>query len=116
MVDMGFVGSRFMWSRGTVQECLDRFVCNEDWKDRVNMFRVAHLTRVQSNHSPLLLSYESVERVPKQHRPFHFLVAWGTNANWKPFVQEQWDHEVDFVHALAKFSHHALAKFSHKAK
>ena len=65
MVDMGFVGSRFTWSRGTVQECLDRFVCNEDWKDRVNMFWVAHLPSVQSDHSPLLLSYESVERVTK---------------------------------------------------
>ena len=57
MVDMGFVRSRFTWRRGTVQDCLDQFICNEDWKDRVNMFRVAHLPRVQSNHSPLLSSY-----------------------------------------------------------
>ena len=46
MVDMGFIGSIFTWKRGIVQERLDRFVCNEDWKDRVNMFRVSHLPRV----------------------------------------------------------------------
>ena len=43
MVDMGFVGSRFTWKKGTVQERLDHFVCNEDWKDRVNMFWVSRL-------------------------------------------------------------------------
>ena len=75
MVDMGFVGSRFTWKRGAVQERLDRFVCNEDWKDRVNMFQVSHLPRVQSDHNPLLLSYNNVYQVNIQHRSFQFLAT-----------------------------------------
>ena len=35
--DMGFIGTRFTWKRGMVQERLDRFVCNKNWKDSVRM-------------------------------------------------------------------------------
>ena len=31
MRDMGFVGSRFTWKRGILQERLDRFDCNDVW-------------------------------------------------------------------------------------
>ena len=31
MRDMGFVGSRFTWKRGMVQEKLDQFLCNDAW-------------------------------------------------------------------------------------
>ena len=61
--------------KGTVQEQLDRFVCNEDWKDIVNMFQVSHLPGVQLDHNPLLLSYNNVYRVNIQHRSFQFLAT-----------------------------------------
>lgn len=48
MEDMGFVGSKFTWKRGTVYERLDRFVCNKSWRNRVQKFQVSHLPRIQS--------------------------------------------------------------------
>ena len=71
MVDMRFIGSQFTWKRGTVQERLDFFVCNEDWKDKVNIFQVSHLPQVQSDHNPLLLSYNNV------YQGLHFLYFTG---------------------------------------
>ena len=47
-------------------------------KKKVNKFRVAHLPRVQSDHSSLLWTYDSGYQASKQHRPFHFLVVWET--------------------------------------
>ena len=44
MKDMGFIGNRFTWKRGMVQERLDRFVCNEEWKIPFPNFRVVHLS------------------------------------------------------------------------
>ena len=88
MEDIGFIGSRFTWKKGIVQERLDRFVCNKDWKDRVKTTRVTHLPCLQSDHNPILLNYNNLCRGNKNQRPFRFLAAWETHENWSSFVQK----------------------------
>ena len=107
MEDMGFVGSRFTWKRGTVYERLVRLVCNKSWRNKVKKAQVSHLPRVQSDHCPILLSFDSNFRCNSHQCPFRFLAAWETHENWKVFVQEQWDREASFMEALAKFSNKA---------
>ena len=53
MNDMGFVGSRFTWKRGMVQERLDRFLCNDVWQGKNFSYKIVHLPRVSSDHCPI---------------------------------------------------------------
>ena len=103
MFDMGFLGSRFTWKRGMVQERLDRFVCNGDWKDSVQTYQVIHLPRIQSNHCPLMLKFMETRRCHTKKVPFLFLAAWKTHPDWKSFVDRQWDKEKRFSETLSMF-------------
>ena len=104
MEDMGFTGSLFTWKRGLIQERLDRFVYNGDWKGSVKKASVYHLPRIQSDHCPIMLSYDNLSRGLSQQRPFRFLATWESHENWNNFVQKYWNNDIDFVEALANFS------------
>lgn len=60
MLDLGYVGYDFTWSnnRGgedNVQERLDRFMANQEWKDLFMGSYVTHLEKRKSDHLPILL-------------------------------------------------------------
>ena len=67
--DMGFIGQRYTWKRGMVQERLDRFVCNEEWKGWFANFRVVHLPRIKFDHCPIMLQIEGQRKVNNQRPP-----------------------------------------------
>ncbi|XP_038983681.1 uncharacterized protein LOC120111194 [Phoenix dactylifera] len=78
LVDLGFSGPRFTWcnnqsGRARVWERLDRVVASTDWLIRFPSYRVSHLTRIASDHCPLLFSTAS----GSSHRsPFRFEKVW----------------------------------------
>ena len=95
MIDMGFLGSQFTWKRGTIQERLDRFVCNRDWKSNVQKDQVLHLPRIRSDHCPLMLNFMESGRCHTKKILFH-LAAWETHPDWTSFMDRQWDKRKFF--------------------
>ncbi|EEF36482.1 conserved hypothetical protein [Ricinus communis] len=66
LVDLGYCGRKITWTNGqrgvnNIGERLDRALANEKWCLSFSFFRVQHLVRMKSNHSPVLLNFE-VER------------------------------------------------------
>ena len=77
--DAGFVGSPFTWTNGRTRRRLDRVVCNSLWSRLFSVFRISHLNRIASDHSPLLLSCDrNTARGPSR---FKFLHAWLKHPN-----------------------------------
>ena len=62
-----------------------------------------HLVRYQSDHRPLLLDFFSL--VPNQRdRPFRFIQAWMTHADYRNFVARNWVCNGDLVQAIKDFT------------
>jgi len=61
LINLGFSGPKFIWTRGqnrdTVkQACLDRALCNVEWRTRFQEGVVRLLLQSHSDHVPLLIS------------------------------------------------------------
>lgn len=63
LIDLGFFGTRYTWTRGKdtgtfTGARLDRALCNINWLTRYLETTVTHLTRICSDHSPILIQME----------------------------------------------------------
>ena len=102
LLDLGFVGPRFTWKRGSLYQRLDRALCNTQWRLKFLKAVVRHLVRYQSDHRPLLLDFFSL--VPNQRdRPFRFIQAWMTHADYRDFVAMNWVCNGDLVQDIKDF-------------
>ncbi|KAA3462706.1 Non-LTR retroelement reverse transcriptase [Gossypium australe] len=73
--DLGFQGPFFTWQRGGVFERLDRAIANEAWCQMFPQCLITHLTRIKSDHRPLLVNNNLDFKLPRG-RPFRFLAGW----------------------------------------
>ncbi|XP_058073271.1 uncharacterized protein LOC131221986 [Magnolia sinica] len=96
LLDAGFVGNRFTWSKNHVgMTCvwagLDRVLLNDRWAAAFPAFSMEHLPRANSDHSPLLLSF-----LP-QHQPkirlFRFLRMWTLHDMFQQVIKKAWEGE-----------------------
>ena len=60
MIDLGFIGPRFTWSRGNISSSfttarLDRVVSNTDWRAKFDQATIQRLPKLNSNHTPLII-------------------------------------------------------------
>ena len=58
--DLGYIGPKFTWCKRRngnemIQECLDRCVGTDHWKDLFPNSKVKHLEYWRSNHRPVLM-------------------------------------------------------------
>lgn len=84
--DTGFTGSQFTWTNGHTWR--RRVVSNAQWSNYFLLFRVTHLNRTASDHSPLLLSCDkNVARGPSR---FKFLHAWIKHPSFLDVVRQPW--------------------------
>lgn len=65
MVDIGFSGPTFTWTRGNSVESfkgarLDRAVCSPDWLDTLQGTQVFHVSSSYSDHLPVCVRLEPV--------------------------------------------------------
>ncbi|KAL8154116.1 hypothetical protein V2J09_011876 [Rumex salicifolius] len=107
LIDLGFTRATFTWARGEdtnryVAKRLDRvFMCSTartQWAEA----SVFHLTKVGSDHAPLLLTLESHNRNRGRRRAFKFKAAWTSHPQFKDFIRSKWKHETATNGALVE--------------
>ncbi|KAK6142672.1 hypothetical protein DH2020_023020 [Rehmannia glutinosa] len=84
--DLGYTGYTFTWTNGrsgdnNVQERLDRFLASDLWREKYQYHQVHHLPRMQSDHAPIILTFDRVNKVfaqnsRKRKRLFRFEKVW----------------------------------------
>ncbi|CAN0829098.1 hypothetical protein LINGRAHAP2_LOCUS1046 [Linum grandiflorum] len=90
LFDMGFVGPKFTWRRGTLLERLDRAVINEDWLLRFPESVNRHLPRVKSDHRPILVCTDFDSTSNRLPCPFRFNAAWLSHEDFRRFLDREW--------------------------
>ncbi|XP_019244554.1 PREDICTED: uncharacterized protein LOC109224431 [Nicotiana attenuata] len=98
LVDLGFYGLRYTWSNGRGQcsivwKRMDRGLANDQWLAAFSATNVSNLDSTGSDHTPLLL--EIRVRQENGTKYFRFLNLWVDTSNFKPFVKEIWDKQVN---------------------
>ncbi|KAK6164533.1 hypothetical protein DH2020_001397 [Rehmannia glutinosa] len=99
--DLGFSGHRFTWTNGrsgedNIQERLDRVLANETWKNIFPSWRVSHLHRVKSDHTPLLVNFDNVDRCFSHNRrkkKFRFEKMWLEHQDCEKIVKQAWSQQ-----------------------
>jgi hypothetical protein len=84
-------GSRFTWTNkqeNPIRSNLDKVLVNREWEQHYPKVRVMTLTRVGSDHNPILLD-DGSEGV-KVKRWFIFESTWLSNAEFKKKLIERW--------------------------
>ncbi|GAB2216256.1 hypothetical protein Droror1_Dr00024026 [Drosera rotundifolia] len=97
LIDLGATGSKFTWERKKdghreLAKRLDRALGDFSWLHAFPEAYVEHLSRVYSDHSPLLLRCDTY-RGDHTARPFRFLTAWSTYPSYEPLVAETWSRQ-----------------------
>lgn len=107
MIDLGFSRPRYTWTNkreltALIQERIDRFFVNPDWRSIYPEARVSHLTRCHSDHCPVLLSPKptSFTHLP---RPFRFQTCWLSNLSFPRVVSQAWNQAQCLPEAIDKF-------------
>ncbi|XP_075083560.1 uncharacterized protein LOC142167295 [Nicotiana tabacum] len=110
LTDMGFKGSIYTWWNGRAEEdCifkrLDRVFANMELQQLWLGLEITHLSKIGSDHCPLLLTYNS-DSVPIK-KSFRFLKFWTEHESYKAVVKENWQ---------ADFHADPFILFNHKIK
>lgn len=108
LVDMGFSGSAFTWTKGASMGYskaarLDRALCNIQWRQRFPDANVTHLPRVCSDHTPLLIRLKNAhsQRPPTT---FKFQAAWLTSGELPGLVHDTWKTEESVQYNLPRMA------------
>ncbi|XP_039014644.1 uncharacterized protein LOC120144710 [Hibiscus syriacus] len=96
LFEVDYRGPKFTWRRGNLCKRLDRCLMNSCWVDVFSGTLVLHLDRVGSDHCPLLLKSQSNTKV-QGTRPFRFIVAWQDHTQFKNFLSEAWNNDLDVL-------------------
>lgn len=105
--DLEFSGSPFTWCNGrSGLACrwarLDRFLANTDWILNFHNSSIAHLPRINSDHSPLFLSIQNP--ISSSKKIFHFDNFWLDYEGCHNSVISAWSSN-SYASPLQAFSH-----------
>ncbi|RYR27722.1 hypothetical protein Ahy_B01g051758 [Arachis hypogaea] len=109
LIDLGYIGSKFTW-KGPVWEGmervfkrLDRALCNADWRTKFAEAKVDVLTRMRSDHHPLLVILNP-QLASRYERPFRYEAMWITHPEYKETVRQNWNYEKSLDNTLIALS------------
>ncbi|XP_074266271.1 uncharacterized protein LOC141588743 [Silene latifolia] len=92
LFDLGFSGPKFTWTnkrrQNPILERLDRVWVNQTWLDHFPNSHNVHLTRLSSDHCPILLCPTLPNRAPI--RAFKFESFWVSDHSFLPIVASSW--------------------------
>ncbi|XP_073045682.1 uncharacterized protein [Primulina eburnea] len=108
MIDMGFKGSKFTWTRGQSSDThksarLDRGLCNLEWKDMFPDSHITHLPIIQSNYAPLILNLSDKNK-SESGRIFRFQAAWLTHKEFPKVIKAEWDNRQNMEDNILKMA------------
>ncbi|XP_070034714.1 uncharacterized protein [Nicotiana tomentosiformis] len=91
--DLGFKGSIFTWWNGRADEDfifkrLDRCLANMEFQQTFPILEVTHLSKIGSDHSPMLLKCDF--EAPPVKKSFRFLNFWVKHDTFKDVIRENW--------------------------
>ena len=96
LIDLGFVGQRFMWCNGRIGDHrtlvrLDKMVANEGWVKMFPEARVFHRAMATSDHCLLKLSLR--QRVQRKgiRKRFMFEAIWTREESCREMIEVAWD-------------------------
>ncbi|XP_070041580.1 uncharacterized protein [Nicotiana tomentosiformis] len=94
--DMGFKGSIYTWWNGRAEEDfiskrLDQVFANMELQLLWPGLEITHLSKIGSDHRPLLIAYNP-ESVPIK-KSFRFLNFWTKHESFKAVVKENWQED-----------------------
>ncbi|XP_021839603.2 uncharacterized protein [Spinacia oleracea] len=95
MKDLGFMGSIFMWKRGTSirtfkRERLDRFMADNEWCNSFSYYNVRHYPIYRSDHAPILLIASNYYELGDYDMLFKFEAMWLSSEECGKVVEEAW--------------------------
>ncbi|GMI81045.1 hypothetical protein HRI_001773800 [Hibiscus trionum] len=102
LIDMGFSGPRFTWSRGTLSQRLDMCLGNNAWFSAFVNSAVTHLSKFDSDHRPILLETRIDDNL-WVNRPFRYLSAWNEHPDFKSLLAGVWIDERSIHENLLNF-------------
>ncbi|XP_019241772.1 PREDICTED: uncharacterized protein LOC109221779 [Nicotiana attenuata] len=110
LTDLGFKGSIFTWWNGRAEDdCifkrLDRCLANIEFQQLIPGLEVSHLSKIGSDHSPMLLTCNPTA-IPIK-KAFRFLNFWAKHTTFKEVIRENW---------CADFAGNPFIMFNHKLK
>ncbi|CAL1396140.1 unnamed protein product [Linum trigynum] len=80
---------------------LDRAVCNTQWLQSFPESFTTHLTKVKSDHRPILDAMERVRGPRRGEKPIHFLSPWMQHNDFSRALQEGWAKGDSYRRSLA---------------
>lgn len=109
LVDLGFIGPKFTWHRGTNTESrrsarLDRGLCNVEWHNQFQNAIVKHLVTLQSNHCPLLIATKGLTSPRHAIKSFKFQAEWLLHDQCTKFIEESWNTSEPLHTALEELA------------
>ncbi|XP_015940937.1 uncharacterized protein LOC107466473 [Arachis duranensis] len=118
LFDLKVTGRRYTWYRAVqagkdLAKRLDRALVNEAW---MTMFPEGYseiLSRLHSDHCPILVRCHGSPRV-KGSRPFRFQAAWATHPSYKHVISKAWNQEFGGVTERLKMVQQASLDFNSK--
>ncbi|XP_073015397.1 uncharacterized protein [Primulina eburnea] len=127
LIDLGFVGPTFTWTRGLNSTTfkgarLDRGVCNMDWRELFPEATVTHIPPIQSDHTPLLVKLRNTKTNIKKGI-FRFQAAWLTHCKFKDLIHHKWeagktlcDNVTTMAHVLPEWNLSTFGNIHKKKK
>jgi len=110
LIDVQADGPKFTWYGPKLQhydrvlERLDRVICNETWRTTFHEATVSVISRVYSDHHPLLLFLHKKNN-DIRNRPFRFEEAWFTHDKFHSFVKDNWNNNISWHNNMIDFTH-----------
>lgn len=89
LIDMGFSGSPFTWSRSNLKQRLDRVLCNSAWQSKFPNSSVTHVPLESFDHSGLLFKIDNGSTRTWRNY-FKFLGAWMDHSDFENQVKFSW--------------------------
>ncbi|CAL1384036.1 unnamed protein product [Linum trigynum] len=104
LTDMGFSGPRFTWFRGDSAATrkasrIDRTLCNDGWFLNFPNTEVLHLSKLHSDHLPILTSFVG-QQASVNSSKFRFEAAWLLHPQLGEFLDKSWDKEAPLPNSL----------------
>lgn len=93
LIDLGFMGYPYTWSnqragKANIQERLDRFFGNADWRHNFPHASVQHLIATCSDHKLILLLTNPI--LPSRPKPFRFEGMWVREPSSSGIIEQAW--------------------------